>query len=108
LQRELCVEPPHIQAINYSDITSPVMEDSAGKGQPSGSHKDHLAMHVTTPAGPASALPTSSHFRDMTNASTRLLIAPKMPQQCHRESKAKAKAKERKESGTSERIQTEE
>lgn len=62
-------------------ITSPVAEDSAGKGHPSGSHKDQLAMHVTAPAGLASALPTS-HFRDMTNASTRLLIAPKMPQQC--------------------------
>jgi len=30
------------------------------------------------PVGPASALPTS-HLRDMTNASTRLVIAPKMP-----------------------------
>lgn len=59
----------------------PIAGDSAGKGQPSGSHKDQLAMHVTAPAGPASALPTS-HFRDRTNASTRLLIAPKMPQRC--------------------------
>lgn len=63
--------------------TSPLPNagDSAGKGQPSGSHKDQLAMHVTAPAGPASALPTL-HFLDRTNASTRLLIAPKMPQWC--------------------------
>lgn len=80
-RRERCDEPPRVHIINYPDITSPVAEDSAGKGQPSGSHKDQFAMHVTAPAGPASALPTS-HFRDMTNASTRLLIAPKMPQQC--------------------------
>lgn len=77
---EGCDEPSRFHTINYPDITSPVAEDSAGKGQPSGLHKDQLAMHVTAPAGPASALPTS-HFRDMTNASTRLLIAPKMPQQ---------------------------
>lgn len=79
-RREGCDERPRFHTINYPDITSPVAEDSAGKGQTPGSHKDKLAMHVTDHAGPATALPTS-HFRDMTNASTRLLIAPKMPQQ---------------------------
>lgn len=80
-RREGCDELPWFHTINYPDITSPVTEDSAGKGQPSGLHKDQLAMHVTAPAGPASARP-ASQFRDMTNAWTRLLIAPKMPEQC--------------------------
>lgn len=76
--RKGCDEQPQFHTINYSDFTSPVVEDSAGKGQPSGSHRDQLTMHVTAPAGKASALPTS-HFKRMTNDSTRLLIAPKMP-----------------------------
>ncbi len=75
-----CDEPPRFHTINYSDITSPVAQDSAGKGQLSGSHNDQLVMHVTAPNGPAGAVYTS-HLQDMSNASARLLIAPKMPQQ---------------------------
>lgn len=77
-ERKGCDEQPQFHTINYSDFTSLVVEDSAGKGQPSGSHRDQLTMHVTAPAGQASALPTS-HFKRMTNDSTRLLIAPQMP-----------------------------
>lgn len=65
-----------VHTINYPDITSPVMEGSVGKGQPSGLHKDQLTMHVTASASPACSLPTS-HLGDMTNVSTRLLIALK-------------------------------
>lgn len=48
-------EPELIHAVNYPDLAAPVLEDSGGKGQPSGSHKDQITMHVT--AQPA--LPTS-------------------------------------------------
>lgn len=46
-------EPPLIHTVNYPDL----LEDSGGKGQPTGSHKDQITRHVT--AQPA--LPTS-HF----------------------------------------------
>lgn len=64
-------EPLLIHTVNYPDLTAPVLEDSGGKGQPSGSHKDQITMHVT--AQPA--LPTS-HFGE--NARGVAVYIPKL------------------------------
>ncbi|TNN70992.1 hypothetical protein EYF80_018808 [Liparis tanakae] len=67
-----CDEPSRFRTINYPDITSPVAEDSVGKGQPSGSRKDQLAMHVTAPSWPSQcpAHPQSSFTFSLSPFST--------------------------------------